>query len=402
MKMFPKMQDDTIDRLLRAQGGAAAKGLPPCREFDADLASAYVERSLKESERASYESHLAACSPCRKTIIALTRMAASDPVAAPAIAAAVQARGASGIRQWLGALTVPQWAMAAAAVMVLAITLPLALSHRATPTGDSEVVAVAGPPPGDVNAKAMAQSNATNETANPNSARDANAQSSTGANEKSKPEAKKEAQPTDAVSDVNGGATALAQSEPKSAEQAPPPAKVEASTQPSPAPAAEPTKPQATDEAKNQTAAKEEAKDNKQDKKRAEPASDQAGTIAPPPPPPTRGSEPARRERDDSSASVPGIQAFRDPSEAAAATSSVSRKISGHQFFFRAGVWTDKEYKPDKDKPVTIIRDSDVYHSLLARDAKIEPFLKGFPNNARVIFKFKGTAYKLVPQDADK
>ena len=80
----------------------------------------------------------------------------------------------------------------------------------------------------------------------------------------------------------------------------------------------------------------------------------------------------------------------------------MSRRIGNHLFSLRGGIWTDKDFNPNKDKPVTIIRDSEVYHSLLAGDAKIEPFLKGFPHDARVIFKFKGTVYKLVPQDADR
>src|ERR1044072_6667063 len=82
MKMFPKMQDHTIDRLLRAQSGGSGKELPLCREFDADLANAYVERSLTTHETARYEQHLAACSPCRKSIITLTRMAQADVAAA--------------------------------------------------------------------------------------------------------------------------------------------------------------------------------------------------------------------------------------------------------------------------------------------------------------------------------
>jgi len=97
------------------------------------------------------------------------------------------------------------------------------------------------------------------------------------------------------------------------------------------------------------------------------------------------------------------MQPFRSTSEAAEATSSVTRRVGNHVFSFRSGVWVDKEYKPDKDVHITpVVRDSEVYRSLLAKDAKIEPFLKGFPHNARVIFKFKGITYKLVPQDSDQ
>ena len=61
--MFPKTQDHTIDRLLRVQGGGSGKESQPCREFDADLANAYVERSLTTGETARYEQHLATGQP---------------------------------------------------------------------------------------------------------------------------------------------------------------------------------------------------------------------------------------------------------------------------------------------------------------------------------------------------
>src|SRR5438132_13321787 len=133
MKMFPKTQDHTIDRLLRARGGGSGKDSRLCREFDADLANAYVERSLTASETARYEQHLAACSPCRKSMIALTRMAQADQVAARTDTAVGQASGESRLKRWLGALTPPQWAMAATAAIVLAITLPLVLSRLNSP-----------------------------------------------------------------------------------------------------------------------------------------------------------------------------------------------------------------------------------------------------------------------------
>src|SRR6185369_17907678 len=145
MKMFPKTQDHTIDRLLRAQGGKSGKDSPHCREFDADLANAYVERSLTASETARYEQHLAACSPCRKSIIALTRLAQADQVAVRTDTAVGQAPGESRLKRWLGALTPPQWAMAATAAIVLAITLPLVLSRlgpqKASPRAINETAA---------------------------------------------------------------------------------------------------------------------------------------------------------------------------------------------------------------------------------------------------------------------
>jgi predicted anti-sigma-YlaC factor YlaD len=154
MKMFTKTQDKTIDRLLGAQGGRPGNAASLCAEFDADLASAYVERRLSASAVAGYESHLAACSPCRKSIIALTRLAQAE--AAPAVATVERTPAISPVRRWLGALTAPQWAMAAAAMIVLAIALPLVLSNRATPTGQSRSTAE------PANAQATAKAPAAN------------------------------------------------------------------------------------------------------------------------------------------------------------------------------------------------------------------------------------------------
>ncbi len=403
--MFPKTQDETIDRLLRAQGGGAGKELPLCREFDADLANAYVERRLQAGERAGYENHLAACSPCRKAIVALTRMAQAEQVPA-AVAAVEKARGASPIRQWLGALTVPQWAMAAAAVVALAVALPLVLSHRSTPDTSSAVAQDSGPPASDLTARAMTAPTAAGEAPNLSSARDASAPARGVTAEKAVASERNEApaQPAGAADGVSGGAaTALAQTpEPKPADQAA--AKTEAATQPSPAPATEPAKPQAGDVAKDQDKKESEAKDAKASPSEKRADSAVADSIAPPPPPPSRVPEADRARRDEGPASgVPGMQPFTNVTAAAEATTSASRRVGNHVFSFRGGVWVDKEYKPDKDMHITpVVRDSEVYRSLLAKDAKIEPFLKGFPQNARVIFKFKGVVYKLVPQDSDQ
>src|ERR1700754_3185866 len=118
-RMFPKTQDNTFDRLLRAQGRGPDNGPRLCQEFDADLANTYVEHGLTANETARYEQHLAACSPCRKSIIALIRLAQVEPAAARTDTAVGRTPTESPLRRWLGMLTPPQWAMAAAAAIVL-------------------------------------------------------------------------------------------------------------------------------------------------------------------------------------------------------------------------------------------------------------------------------------------
>ena len=76
-----------------------------------------------------------------------------------------------------------------------------------------------------------------------------------------------------------------------------------------------------------------------------------------------------------------------------------SRRVGNHQFSLHDGTWMDRDYDSSKDRPaVTVIRDSDVYHDLLAKEEKIKPFLTEFPADARVIFVFKDKVYILIPQ----
>src|SRR5215216_3825415 len=111
MKMFWKTEDGAIDNLLRAHAARAAGGPPPlCREFDPDLANAFIERSLTASERGRYEQHLSLCASCRKSVVALARMAASDTVFSD------QAKSLPVMQvpepRWktlLGAMSRPQW-----------------------------------------------------------------------------------------------------------------------------------------------------------------------------------------------------------------------------------------------------------------------------------------------------
>jgi hypothetical protein len=73
----------------------------------------------------------------------------------------------------------------------------------------------------------------------------------------------------------------------------------------------------------------------------------------------------------------------------------------GKRFKFLSGVWTDKNYKPDKEMPVvTIIRGSDVYKDLLTKHTGLKPYFTNFAEGDRVTVVYKGTVYKLVPAGA--
>ncbi|HKQ06658.1 MAG TPA: hypothetical protein VJ464_16110 [Blastocatellia bacterium] len=413
--MFTKTQDKTIDRLLGAQGGRPGNAASLCAEFDADLASAYVERRLSASAVAGYESHLAACSPCRKSIIALTRLAQAEAAPTPAVATVERRPAISPARRWLGALTAPQWAMAAAAAIVLAITLPLAVSHRATPAGQ----------PPSTTEPANAQATASAPAANPvqdnatggsvaaaNTATEAPATKTVAAAPSEKPapgataDAKDAAGGAAAPSNVQPGVVAASQpAEPKPADQTI--AKNETQTPPA-APATAAGAPQSKSDEKeskpvagDRDAAKAATAQPSRTEERAKADSAVASeTIAPPPPPPTRGRdrEYSRTRRDDA---VSGPAAsFLRPS---AAPRVASRKVGSHQFWLHDGTWMDRDYDSGKGLPVVqVIRDSDVYRDLLAKEEKIKPFFTGFPSDARVIFVFKDKVYILIPQKGEQ
>ena len=421
--MFPKMQDHTIDRLLRAQSGGSGKELQLCREFDADLANAYIERSLPSAETARYEQHLAACSPCRKTIVALTRMARTDEVTASVDAAVRPIQGVPRVRRWLGALTAPQWAMAATAVIALAIALPLVSSHRSSQ--DENAVALNGS-----TASAQAADSTANEPAqafagaaasansadSPSTSREPSAAGRVAASSE-KPEAVAEDRRTAlAGSPASADGNATSASSPPAAPPSTEQVVAKADGQPQ-AGVSAPATPPAGDAPPLPKIDEKEAKQLPEDKDAAKATTlkpgqaggeerakaegtVQADNIAPPPPPPTRAESDHSRHRDDRVASGPAASAFQPAGEA---VRGPSRRVNNHLFWLRGDVWTDKDYNPHKDMPmVTVIYDSEVYRDLLAKDAKIKPFLTGFPADARVIFLFKGTVYKLIPQDGNR
>lgn len=421
--MFPKTQDHTIDRLLRAQGSGPGNGPLLCREFDADLANAYVERHLTAGETTRYEQHLATCSPCRRSIIALRRMA--EPAAARADVVIGRPPAESPLRRWLGALTTPQWAMAAAAAIVLAITLPLALSTRHKPTAVTVDMAQANAtPPAPATADGQMAGYVAADSNTPNTATSATHEN-----------------PSAPASTTVSDKPATVNQEKREAVAAPEPAHADESTAPAPAKSTEPPPADqaAAKKAENQTppgsaapAAQPPAtepslaKIDPEKAKQLPKETDATATTLKPSqidgvdrktddairsseiaPPPTRGRADAdrQRRREGMATGGPSVasSAFRDSGgEPARAARGASRTVGKRLFLLRDNVWTDKDYNPDKDMPVvTIIRDSDNYRDLLAKEEKLKPFFTDFPAEARVIVVFKGTVYKLVPQNAN-
>src|SRR2546430_8241816 len=128
MKPFGKTKDGVIDLLLRGYVSQPGNPSLACPEFDPDLANAYIERRLPSGSRSRYEHHLSECGPCRKSVVALVRLADTETSVSPS-RDRDRAAWLSGVSRVFGAMSRPQWAMATAAVLVLAISLPVLLSR---------------------------------------------------------------------------------------------------------------------------------------------------------------------------------------------------------------------------------------------------------------------------------
>jgi hypothetical protein len=80
---------------------------------------------------------------------------------------------------------------------------------------------------------------------------------------------------------------------------------------------------------------------------------------------------------------------------------SATRKIGSKKFWLSKDTWTDKDYNPNKELPVvTVERDSDIYKEMLTKRSGLKLYLLGFGEGERAIFVYKGTVYRLIPQQS--
>lgn len=413
MKPFGKTNDGVIDNLLRAYVSRPPNPQQACPEFDPDLANAYIERSLTPGLRLHYEEHLSECAACRKNVAALVRLA--DPAVAVASVSRPRdknrAASPSGARRVFGALARPQWAMATAAVIVLAISIPVLMSRNTSQLERqvSEVSKAAAPSAG--NPQSMAQRSEGDLAASAKPSADVSSTSG-GANSKQPEKRENETAapnpPTPARNaGIPGGAGAAAEP-PKTDAKGAPQSVGETRTAEGQTAAKQPSQAGAAPEsqlAKNDLdkARQQQGKDSAQQsgeakQDRADEPRDKEKTVraeeAAPPPPATSTSEVARAR-----GSLKRPQAklsLRDST--GEAVRPAERKISSKKFLFRDNTWTDKDFDPNKDLPVvTIIRDSNVYKEVLAKRAGLRPYLTAFESE-RAIIVYKGTVYKLIPQ----
>jgi hypothetical protein len=420
MKMFWKTEDSAIDKLLGAQRARQGDPAQICREFDPDLANAYIEHSLTTTETTRYEQHMSACAHCRKSVVALSRMAVADPVFSQTEVKSFALAGETrtGIKRWFGVMSAPQWAMAATAALVIAISLPFLISNKresanlqATPGQSDSAVASNKPQHESDSLEAPASGRAA-----------ANTSTQPGSNAQAKIEREQESPDKNLLAIAKepvaeSPATGAGTETPAPAPQPPQPAEPKADsatadqtvakaeqTPPASRPA-EPQLPKIDPEvAKSLAKDKDSAQVSQlttgvpggEDINKKEATIREDSSSIPPPPKPS--SSEARERSQAMTRGAVGRANLRDSnSEAARPASSI--KVGGRKFFLRNDIWTDKDYNPNKEMPmVTIFRDSDVYREQFSRHPGMRPFLTGFAETARVIFIYKGTVYKLIPQ----
>jgi len=94
-----------------------------------------------------------------------------------------------------------------------------------------------------------------------------------------------------------------------------------------------------------------------------------------------------------------GRLGLRDSAGEAVRPRADYRELRGKKFFLVDGTWIDKDYNPDKDLPIiTLVRDSNVFKELLAKRSSLKPYVNSFGETERAIIVYKGTVYKLIPQ----
>lgn len=407
MKFLGQTRDGVIDNLLRAYVSRPSNPHQACPDFDPDRANAYIEQALTGASRLHYEKHLSECAACRKSVVALVRLAGADTVAhlSPA-REVVRSTWLTRVKQALGAISQPQWAMAAAAVIVFAVSLPLILSRN---EGRDAAQMVAEQPAGDRPVSAAAPASPG---ADPRSGETRGSLAST-----SKPREKSDAEnesparnaPAPSTAPESAAGIVAADALSKKTETASSAQPVDDQRKPdgqSSQPPAQAGAAPGSQVGKNDSEGNRQQQSDKDaaqrvnepklaarvDEERAKEKTERAEDVAAPPSP----SSEAARERSGFRRS--GRLSLRD-SATGDAVRPEERRFSGKKFLFRDGAWTDKDFDPNKDLPVvTIIRDSNVYKEVLTKRPGLKPFLTGFPAAERAIIVYKGTVYKLIPQ----
>jgi hypothetical protein len=404
MKLLGKTEDRAaegavkgpIDSLLRAYVSRPTNRA--CSEFDVDLANAYIERSLTPAAQSRYEEHLSECTPCRKNVVALSRLAGPElRQSIPGQAESARRTQIFGLSSW------PRWAMAAAAVMVIAISLPLLLTRKTDRTSQDTTLAVNASQPSDDSrasdelrqtnptpaAKVPAASPVANSEPKPTDRARGDAVSSNGPASGQQATGGERAAGNDAAPKP-----AVAADQSQGASSAQPASDVVAGQAP-----AKQSETQGFERTRQQQPTKDADADakanvNEQQETKKEDVARRAATVPPPAPPPVKTESPKEEKLKHSA----GRLALRDSSSSEAARLT-EKTINGKKFSLKNDTWTDEKFEPNKDLPiVTVVRGSNVYNELLTKKTGLKKYFDGIPPSERAIIVYKGTVYKLIPQ----
>jgi hypothetical protein len=325
------------------------------------------------------------------------------PSAEPRAREAVAGTWLDGARRMLGAFARPQWAIAAAAVIVAAISLPLILSRDQAAQPASAVQVASDAERSTPTANSTPTENLRETPALLATAKQQNSAEKTEALTKNSPAPTVTSEPAGlaAGADLAKKLETKSPSEPQNEAQRKSDSPVAAAPpQAGPVPGSQGARSD-FDQNRQQQSPKDAVAQQIPESKAAARAEDVSGKekserseeVAQPPAP----RAPAEESRGRSNLRRRGSLALRD-SEADAVRPE-ERKFSGKRFLFKDGAWTDKDFDPNKDLPiVTIIRDSNVYQEVLKQRPGLKPFLTGFHISERAIIVYKGTVYKLIPQ----
>lgn len=448
MKFFGSKADGVIDGLLRAEfRQQALLRHDDCAGFDPDMATSYLEGVLSGTEAARYQSHLAECVPCRTTVTELRLLEGAHQISS---SDAPRRDQFSTRGSFLALFTYPRLALAATAVLIIAFSaLWVGKQYRMGALNETEVQ-LATERPSASSEPIFDRREQTDEQRTKKADRFINAPAEGGQPELDALVARQNETAPPAAEPKAKDAEVLVSEQPRldqqskdqqlkkevEANEVARDAGGERATQ-SPSPR------QQSQTAAGQTQAPSDL--GRIDQRRAlsisiegssteshvikqphlsdRPAQERekAGAIQPDNSiakkvdPPASVSGPKRTIAGASPAGgSPGSSSedkrpATDTRRARAAEpmanfrETAQRKSGGKTFRLINGVWTDKNYNPDKEIPhISMDWDSDIYNEQLAKHPGLKSLLAGFSANQKVIVVYKKMVFRIMPADQER
>ncbi|PYP87804.1 MAG: hypothetical protein DMF61_09170 [Blastocatellia bacterium AA13] len=441
-----------FERLLRSHLKAASTS-SDCSGFDADLATSYLEHALPAATRQWYENHLLECYDCRKTVASLSLAYEEEALTGADQRRIVEAPAGLG---FLSLFATPKWALAAAALLIALISIPVILNlndrkpsvalseESSTPNslpGSSSPVAEAGPAKTTITPLDSARGAQTTTAVPASSPSSTNGAAAGGAGVSGTPKpvessgrSAADARPAPAVGAVreldrnaeekknevaasakSETAQPVSQPEARQGERSEAVSDTQVKNGRADLPKVDTAKALSLPEDKGKSGeVKTLRRGTVGDAARSE--KERTATVKPlgpvtPSPSENQGSDstvragisappPSGRDKDNKKVSASSDTRMVRAAELSAAKPAKpeERRVSNKTFRLISGVWTDKSYKPDKEIPVVPLTwDTDVYKEMLLKQAGLKPYFAGFQTGERVIVVYKGTIYKISP-----